>query len=243
LIVVEITRGDCLKLNQSPPQSVTGGTPKFSDIELSASQVGTPTYKTIVDMLNLWSSGRVDGGQLSSDGSGGVNISALKGLIKVSNSVLAASKFFDLGAGNIASASLTDNSTNWIYVDYNSGTPRYLSTTNPESVRLTDQFVLGQIFKSGSSVEVLTAGETLPNFIRSEVDRLTYRGFEWATGSALSEPSGLKLKITAGVYYMGGTKVTTAEVDTSGAGRSRLRTIPTWRRTSGSASTFDEYIE
>ena len=74
----------------------------------------------------------MSGGTISDAGSGLINVSALHGFIKQSDSNVGITVFFDLAAqsniGNIAPCLFTDNSVNYIYVDYNSGSPVISST-------------------------------------------------------------------------------------------------------------------
>lgn len=204
-----------LKLDQTTPQSVVNGTPKFVDLELSGSEIGTPTYKTVSDFLNLMSSGRISGGLITDDGVGGVNISAISGIIKTSDSVNAASKFFDLVGGNIPSGSLTDNSVNWIYVDYNGGAIQFAASASRTSIKLTNQFIVGRIYKSGTDIEIAQTGEYLPNMLRADIDRLAYRGLQWADGGRFAETGVRYLTVTAGTFFLGLTKFITGAKNTS----------------------------
>jgi hypothetical protein len=172
-------------------------------------ELGTATYDDLQDYINVTQSGgRISGGVLSahSPANGTVDVSALKGFIKTTDSDIAETRFFDLAAA--ASVALTDNATNYIYVDYNAGTPRILVATDRTTIKLTNQFTLGQAFRAGNDVEVLQSGINTFNRTRKTHERWidTFGGISYASGINVSA-TGLKPAITAGILYAGSNKI------------------------------------
>lgn len=182
-------------------------------------QVGSPTYNDVQDYLNATqSSGRIDGGVLTAHAgpNGTLDVSALKGFIKTSNSEIGEIRYFDLAAQS--SVALTDNNINYIYVEYNSGTPRLLVTTDRTSIRTTDQFTLGRAFRSGNSVEVLQSGINAYNYVRKTHERWidTFGGLSRANGCVISA-TNLTLALSAGTLYAGTNKISISAVSAGGA--------------------------
>ena len=126
--------------------------------QVNLQKSGTPTFSTLDDFVNLGSAGRISGGTLTDDGTGGVNITSVQAMLKTTDSDIGELVFVDIAGINIPSSSLTDNALNYVIVDYNSGTPRLTSTTNKAAIKLNTQFILGRLFKVGSDIECFTGG-------------------------------------------------------------------------------------
>lgn len=178
------------------------------------------TYKTIEDWFNTTQSGgRISGFTVTahSPANGTVDVSSGTCIIKKTNAVNAQTIFYDFAGGNIA---LTDLSLNYIYLDYNSGTPQLASTTDRTTIHEYDQFIIGRAFRSGNdSSDCYTTGDSIYNFSRREFDRLVIKyGFSWASGSTLSEVGVRKLAVTSGIWYIGTTEIPTAEHDSNTGG-------------------------
>jgi len=216
----------------------TGATPTPNPADLlKLSQLGTPTLSTLQDWASgTQSGGRIYGGVLSAGTAGTVNISALKGMIKtgdytVNVQVPTATQFFDLGAqtnwGTGASpAWLINDNINYIYVDYASGVPVIKSTTDRTTIRYTDQFTLGRVFKDagglGASIEILNSGINLPNRTRTVHERWidTFGGLSHASGIIPSVVTtiGASPNWTLGILYAGSNKIPIDAVTCSGSG-------------------------
>jgi hypothetical protein len=167
------------------------------------------------DFVHLFSAGRISGGDITDDTAGGVNISELVCLLKASEEDLAHIKYVTVVAGNIPSASLTDNALNYICVDYNDGTPIFYSTTNRLGISDYTQFILGRLYKSGTDLTIFVGGMNLPNLDRINHDRLIRRGVERMSGADIYETGTRCLGVTAGIYYFGLNKITITAKDTS----------------------------
>lgn len=184
--------------------------------EISVLELGTATYDDVQDFINnVQSSGRISGGVLSDDTAGGVDYTAITGMIKTSDSVLAPTVFFDIAAGNVPADGgppyIQDQHVNYIYVDYNAGSPTVKSTITRSSIRLTDQFVIGRVWRDGLTINIAQAKVDITNFHRDNHERLIFRGLmEWMSGAVLSA-TGLTVACTAGIFYTGMSKVLTDE--------------------------------
>lgn len=182
-------------------------------------QIGTPTYSDLHHLVNTTlSSGHISGGEITDDADGTITVAAGTGFIK-SSAVSSIEDTFSFDWPESTVVPLVNNSVNYIYVEYNAGTPRAWSTTNRSTIRLSDQFTLGRVYKENNTLHILNSGVHLCNHVRTNHERLVAcRWIEHASGGEVSEPAALKVKVTAGVFYVGANKITTAEVDTSVAG-------------------------
>lgn len=221
---VNIPSGQAFKINGSALAYGDVGAAPAAHTQLGTTvelaELGTATYDDVQDWLNgTVSSGRISGGLLTAHApaNGKLEISALKGFIKITDSDIAVTKFFDLAAQ--ANVELTDHVINYIYVDYNSGTPQVLVTTDRTTIRFTDQFNLGRAFREGDAVEVLTSGINLYNRSRREHEKWidTFGGVSYASGVQISF-TGLKPAITGGVFYAGNNRITIAPKDCNTSG-------------------------
>lgn len=189
-------------------------TPIASEIEVL--KLPGATYDDVQDWLNSTiSSGRISGGVISDDGDGTITVATGTGFIKSSAaSAIESTYFFDWPQSTVVP--LVDGEVNFIYVEYNAGSPRAWSTTIRSDIRFTDQFTLGRVFKDGGTLHIINSGVGLDNHMRKNHERLVAcRWIEQASGGIVSEPAALKLKTTAGVFYVGANKITTAGKDTS----------------------------
>jgi len=183
---------------------------KTEEVSLYPNLVGSPLYTDVQDWIDgTQSGGRITGGDLTahSPANGKLDISAMHGFIKTTDSTIAVTKFFDLPAQT--NISLTDGVTNYIYVDYNAGNPQVLVTTDRSTVRLTDQFNLGRAFREGNEVEVLTSGINRYNRDRLTHEKWidTFGGVSYANGIIPSVNTSSYPSFTAGVLYAGSNKI------------------------------------
>jgi len=196
-------------------------TPTADEIEVS--EIVTATYDDVQDWLdNVQSGGIISGGTIADDSSGGITISSGTGIIKSTTGDIGLTKSFDWPAGAIVSTGLTDESANYIYMDYNAtGSPQILATADRTEIRLQDQFTMGRIYKSSGDLHILNTGVKIYNFSRREHERLVaVRNFERASGGDITESATTEraLDSTIGNFYLGLNRVTTTAKDTSTGG-------------------------
>ena len=184
--------------------------------QIEIAEIGIATYDDVQDWLNnVQSSGKFDGGVLSDGGSGSVAYSAIKGMIKTSDSVLGITKSYDLAGGTLTAGESSPNiveGMNYIYVDCVSGTtPTVKATDDRDNIKWTWHHTLGRVWREGETVDILTSGLSLYNFPRRAHERLIARSLmEHMSGNALSA-TGLTIAATAGEFYVGLNSIATAE--------------------------------
>ena len=182
--------------------------------------VGTPTYKSVDKFLNAFgSAGIFEGGTISDSGSGQVDIAAAKGVIRTTNSETGKLIAFDIAA--TTDVALTDNSMNYIYIDYNSGTPIYAVTTTYENINFNTQIIIGRVYRASTVLYISNVGQDIQNSTLRDLYRIQYvRKMEWGSGAALSFASATRQPtVSGGVYFSNYDKVITSPFDASAADR------------------------
>lgn len=213
--------------------------PPASDIEVS--EIDTATYDDVQDWINnTQSGGRISGGTISDDSSGGIAISSGTGFIQTTTGDIGLTKSFDWSVASIVSTGLTDNSANYIYIDYTAGSPTIKATATRGDIHLGDHFTLGRVYKSSGDLHILQSGVNLYNATRRDHERLVaVRGFERDSGGVISESAVTERAITStiGNFYLGANKITTEAQDTSTGGDDYFTTYyysdATWTATTG----------
>ena len=139
---------------------------------------------------------------------GKVDVATGTGFVKTTDSDIGSTVSFDLHADtNIA---LTDLETNYLYVDYNAGTPDIKVTTDLYSIEKNKQFPLSMLYRNGPRTWICNCGLYLPNYTRLNHERLlNTRGYERASGGEISEYGTRNIQSTSGVFYRGSTRVDT----------------------------------
>jgi len=185
------------------------------DIKLP--EVGSPTYGDLQDFINnTMSSGFVNGGTITDNSNGTVAVAAGQGYIRADSNEIGELKAFDWAA--VDPLDLTDDDLNYVYVDYNSGSPQVTFTTDLSTLDHTSEFVIGLVYQESDQAHIATAGQRLNNFIHD----LYYYSWEYddiqrASGLDTTEDASenLALNITAGVLYWALERHTTSAFDSS----------------------------
>jgi len=105
-------------------------------------------------------------------------------------------------------------------MDYNGGAPVIGVTTDRTTLDGRTEFILGKVYREGTTLHILSYGIRLTELAYNEHERLiNVRGFERASGGEISETGQRYLTSGAGVFYFGLNRITTSAQDTSGADR------------------------
>ncbi len=193
----------------------TSQTPTFADLTLADWQLSSPSYKTLHDLLTTClSSGYITYDGTTDNGDGTIDVGAGTGIIRTTDSATGTAKFFDWSAAT--GLSLTDQSTNYIYIDYNAGSPSVNITTDYKTITLTTQFIVGRVFRNGTDLTIIDAGMELPN-LQAEHLRRAYELNEVrrAEGIETSEAGTRNIAVSAGIAYTREERTTTSDYDTS----------------------------
>lgn len=188
-----------------------------SQVELAEDT--SPIIDDVQDWLNyVQSAGYLRGGNMIAEsGNGKLTVTGGTGFFKVENSGSALTKLASWVT--TTGINLTDSSTNYVFVNYNSGNP-YISVSTLASNDGRTKFGLGRVFREGTDIHVVQAGlhpvetykriQSRTNAIEGAVKR--------ASGMVISETGTRNIATTAGVFYAGFTRHTTPAMDTSDPG-------------------------
>ena len=179
--------------------------------------LGTPTYTTVQNWNDTTqSAGVLTGGAISDNGDGSITAAAGTGFIKTTDSNVGANLFFDWAEDT--SVTLTDESDNWIYVDYNSGTPIVDAVASYTSLDLHTQIIIGKVYREGTEVHIIQIQQILSDFQRLSWQRSWERDMVVRTsGLSLSETGTRNIALSAGVIWAALDRITLSAQDTSAA--------------------------
>ena len=201
-----------------------GGTNSTTPINIATIQqepsltIGSPvSIDTLREQINrIWSSGVVDGAELTDNVDGTVDIAEGTAAMRAS-----ASGDVDLYSAIIPAStglSLTDNSVNYIYADYNSGTPVWVVGANLTDFNCQDKCVAYMISREGNNIDVIdTRQQNVDSNRKHRRKDLETEGFRHVVGGSAISSTGLTVQLTSGAFYFGLTKILHAAFDTSGA--------------------------
>jgi len=184
--------------------------------------IGSSTYDDLIDWVDVTqSAGKLTGGAMTDDGDGTITVAAGTGFIKTTDSDVGDTKFFDWSAST--SLSLTDTSANYIYVDYNSGTPILATATSAPTDHNT-KILLGMLYKDGSEVHIITAGQIVANFANKVFWKSieVYGKFQRSSGMIISATGTRGFALTAGKIYAGLTPTSISAFSTATATYTRF---------------------
>ena len=195
--------------------TVSGSTGNDGDYTTvgNSTYAGGVTTITVADVPDGTDDGNIADGR--------VDVAVGTGMVKKTDDEIdGVTPFFDWPANtNVA---LIDNSVNWLYATYGGGTPAVAATDTYTNIDHTTEHTIGRVYREGTTLHILNSGTHIYNAFRREHRRIRdLRRVERATGAVISDEGTLKIKVTAAVLYSGIDKLTTSEVDTSGAGRFR----------------------
>ncbi|MFA5407037.1 MAG: hypothetical protein WC307_06795, partial [Candidatus Nanoarchaeia archaeon] len=178
--------------------------------------LGSPTFNDQCDFNKIQGAvGLVSGGVVSDNGDGTVAVSAGTGFVKSTDSDVGELLSFNFDAD--ASVSCTDNSLNFILIQYNGGSPAITSTVDFSTIDFNTEFVIGYCYRVSTTVHIIQAGNHVPNYATYNCRRLFYRGVERMSGGLISEIGTRNIASNAGVFYLGQCKIDITAKDTSGA--------------------------
>jgi len=157
--------------------------------------------------------GQTTGGTVSDNGNGTVTVAAGTGYIKKTDSSTGELVAFEWAEND--SVSLTNNSVNYVLVKYNNGKPIIESTDDFNSINFHTEFVVGLVYREGADVKILQAGNKLPDAQIRFCTQKYLRGIEHVSGGAIGEKATRYVTATAGIFYIGDTRIDTSAFDSS----------------------------
>ena len=178
---------------------------------IEVEELGTATYDDVQDYINFFGDRTLlSGGGISDNGDGTATVAAGTAWAKATDSDTAVGVFFDFSADN--SVSLTDQITNYVYLDYNGGTPQIVVTTTSIITHgfKQDHIHIATIFRDGTILrfhEEDAIGIGRVNIV--DMRLLEMHDADRASGLVTTDGGSLALSITSGVIYEGLNRHTT----------------------------------
>ena len=183
-------------------------------------RIAGSTYYSVQHIQDLFhSAGWTSGGVISDAGSGLITVTGGTGLIRATDSDIATIYFTDFAASSPANVVLTDGVDNYIYVEYNAGTPRIIATTSVRTDYNTN-FRIGNVFRSGTELHInqtdkMAVSDHAGKMIRFNQEVMPYAH---SSGAMISETGTRNFAFTTGAFWNGLVKFTTNAFDSSVAG-------------------------
>jgi len=166
------------------------------------------TYTTVEDWWNITqSAGKVNsGGQLSDNGDGTITVSEGYGLLKTNNSSTGDNFSADMPANN--SLGISQDEINYIYADYNGGSPIFATTTSRDSINGRSEVAVGIAYNDGTHIHTLSGGVQVQDLAQRTHKRAEdLYGFLRASGMVISETGTRGLAMTEGKFWRGNTEL------------------------------------
>ncbi len=183
-------------------------------------RVAGSTYSTVQHLQDIFhSTGISSGGIITNDMDGTITVSAGTGFIRATDDSVAEIKFTDWAIESGANVSLVDNDMNYIYIEYNVGSPQVVATITKRTDQNTN-ILLGTVYRDGTTLHPTNGtrtavGDHALNMISRMID---VAPFARVSGGVLSEAGSRNVAVTAGTWWEGLEKFTTTSLDTSAAG-------------------------
>ena len=193
------------------------GVIKATDVEVS--ELSAATYDDTQDYINFFGDRTIlSGGDITDNGDGTIAVASGTAWVKATDSDTALGKFFDFSANN--SVSLTNLATNYIYIDYNDGTPQMVVATSIQTHGFKqDHILVGTAFRDGTTSHfhhVDTVG--IGRMGRVDMHHREEEAVHRVEGMVTSSVGTRNLGITAGVLYEGISRHDTSPFTTPNSG-------------------------
>ena len=166
---------------------------------------------------HITSSGISDGGDLTDNLDGTVSIASLSGTLRMSADSHANVLHINVAASGVLA--LTDATANYLYIDYNAGTPQWVVSTSETATNGLDK-VLGYIVaRRGNILKIIDTRNSAVDFPnRAGALFKDFGTFLHKEGGSILGASGLNVTVTAGRFWYGVNPIPHDAFDTSIAG-------------------------
>lgn len=180
-------------------------------------------------MNHIWSSGVVDGAIYTDNGNGTIGLSSAIGVIRSTNDPHG--QFYGFLIPAQTPISLTDNSLNYVYVDYNAGSPTFLVTTSLATINGTTNVVAYVVHRQGTVLHHLDVRDQNVDAL-NKISEVFYgfTPFIHESGGTLLGSSALAITVTAGSFFFQFQKLPHTAFDTSVAGTANANVFALWYR-------------
>lgn len=204
----------------APVQSVAN---KTGDVVLTAEDIaidtiGTTSVNTLQDSLSIfWSAGVISGGDLTKNMDGTVSIAQCEATLRPTADSHSPLRVLTVPAR--ANLVLQDNSTSYIFIDYNLGNPIYSISTSTSAFNCLDKCLAWVVSRENLELHIVDAREQNVD-LSTKLRRLflDFSKFIHAQGGSILSASNLNLRVTAGKFYYMVRSISHNAFDTTIAG-------------------------
>jgi len=195
----------------------TGATADQTASEVVTAKVGSPTYDKVQQLHDLFhSSGSTSGGVISDNGGGNITVSAGTGFIRATDSDVAELPTFDWPA--LGSTAIPSNTTRYIGVEYNAGSPQVVVHTSYDWDFNTN-FGLGNVVNDAGTLHIENSphkvGDHASKMLQRLHETMNIRRDNLSGGLALGETGTRKVTMSAGGLWSRLDRFTISAIDTS----------------------------
>lgn len=210
----------------------SNSTPTFNDVVLPPSAIiGSPTHAlTAGEHFNhIQSAALMDGCDITDNLDGTVSFTTGFGLLRASD--IPDSTLYAVEVPAQGPVTLTDNSINYVYLDWNSGVPQLSVSTTFSIINCMDKCIAYSIYRNGTNLNVIDARAQNVDANR-KIRQLFYKfsRFIHAAAGSLLGANGLALIVTAGEFFFMIQTLPHSAYDTSIAGTDNLNVFKLWYR-------------
>ena len=172
--------------------------------DVNVAELSVATYDDVQDYINFFGDRTLlSGGGITDNSNGTAAVASGTAWAKATDSDTAMGKFFNFSADN--SVALTDLITNYVYLDYNAGTPQIVVSTDILTHGFKqDHIHIATIFRNGNTLhyhEEDAIGIGRINIV--DMYHLEAHDADRASGLITTDGGSRTLSITAGVIYEG----------------------------------------
>ena len=177
----------------------------------------TPSIANLENHLSFFhSAGLSSGGIITGGTDGTISVSSGFGIMRETTDPLSPLKAFSFSAESGANVALVDNTSNFIYAEYNTGSPRLIATTS-ERTEYQTNVLIGEVYREGTTLHInqetqLNGGDHATQMQLRMWDTMP---FAHASGGILSDNGDLTVLISLGKWWEGFNNFTTPQIDTS----------------------------
>jgi len=190
---------------------------KDDDITLDNTNINDTNLSVI--LRDGYSAGVISGFGITDNSDGTVDVASGVCTIRTTNSDTG-----ELGIFSIALTSalaLTDTNNNYVYVDYNGGSPQLAATTTGSTIRNNenDAFELYEIYRSGTALTITSHCQFFGNGIK-RLNRFLYQKHSHTRteGLILGEVGTRKITVTAGSIWVKLNEISITAINTNVSG-------------------------
>lgn len=188
--------------------------------QFGMARIAGSTYSTIQDMQNIFhSAGSSSGGETTDAGSNTVDVDLGTGFIRILNNSVAEIQYFDWAQSLGLSVPL--NTTRYIGVEYNTGSPQVTVRTSDNFNDFTD-FFLSVAVNEGGTIHIKNSPHAVGDHARNMIIRLKesmgIRRDNVLGGIIIGELGTRNISITSGALWDRLSRFSISSIDTSDTG-------------------------